>query len=116
MKHDGTQPQYLVSKVSAAELLTKNDLHAFKEDLLRSIFAMLQTGAYKGPKKWLKSEDVKKLLGISGGTLHTLRNNGTIPFSRVGRIIFYDVEEIHRLLSTNGKKEWQQNGDAAKKR
>jgi excisionase family DNA binding protein len=109
MKHDGNQPEYLVSKISAAELLTKSDLHAFKEDLLRSIFAMLQTGAYKGPKKWLKTEEVKKLLNISPGTLHKLRHNGTIPYTKIGNLCFYDIEEIHRLLnSSTTKQPWEQ--------
>jgi hypothetical protein len=109
MKHDLTPTHALNVTVSGVQLLTKDDLHLFKDDLLRSIFAMLQAGAYKGPKKWLKSHEVIKLLGISPGTLHTLRHNGTIPSTKVDRIVFYDIEEIHRLLNNSTTKQpWEQ--------
>jgi hypothetical protein len=38
------------------------------------------------------------MLKISTGTLHTLRSNGKIPFTRVGGLIFYDATEIDRVL------------------
>jgi hypothetical protein len=109
MKHDLTPTPALNVTVSGVQLLTKDDLHQFKEDLLRSIFGMLQAGTYKGPQKWLKSHEVRKLLGISSGTLQTFRNNGTIPFSRIGGLTFYDAEEITRLLGdATEKKPWGQ--------
>jgi Helix-turn-helix domain len=109
MKHDLTPTPALNVTVSGVQLLTKDDLHQFKEDLPRSIYAMLQAGAYKGPKKWLKSHEVIKLLGISPGTLHTLRSKGTIPATKIGNIMFYDIEEIHRLLnSSTTKQPWEQ--------
>lgn len=104
MKNDLTPTPALNVTVSGVQLLTKNDLDHFKEDLLRSIYAMLQAGAYKGPKKWLKSHEVMKLLSISSGTLHSFRHNGTIPYTKIGGLTYYDAEEIHRLLNgTNDK-------------
>jgi len=38
------------------------------------------------------------LLKISPGTLHSLRNNGKIPFTRIGGLIYYDAAEIDRVL------------------
>ena len=94
--------------ISGVPLLTKQDLLQFKEDLLRSIFAMLQSGTYKGLKKWLKSEEVRKLLNISPGTLQRLRSNGTLPYTRIGGILYYDVEDIHRLLNgTQPPNRWE---------
>ena len=52
-------------------------------------------------KKWLKSKEVRNMLGISPGTLQTLRINGTIPYSKVGGVIYYDNDEIQRILYAN---------------
>jgi hypothetical protein len=52
-------------------------------------------------KKWLKSSEVKKLLGISTGTLENLRVNGSLSYSKVGGIIFYDYREIVKLIERN---------------
>lgn len=51
-----------------------------------------------GPKKWLKSYQVKNLLKTSDNTLQTLRDNGTIPFTKVGGILYYNNEDINRVL------------------
>ena len=52
-------------------------------------------------KKWLKSTEVRKLLGISPGTLQNLRINGTLPYSKIGGVIYYDHEEIQNILAQN---------------
>lgn len=61
------------------------------------------TSESKGPLKTLKSHQVERILGISSGTLQTLRNNGTIPFTKIGGICYYDEHEIRRLLSSGFK-------------
>jgi hypothetical protein len=38
-----------------------------------------------------------RMLKISPGTLHTLRSNGKIPYTRIGGLIFYDAAEIKRF-------------------
>nr|WP_236638788.1 helix-turn-helix domain-containing protein [Leeuwenhoekiella aestuarii] len=40
-------------------------------------------------------------LQISPGTLQNLRINGTIPFTKVGGIIYYDAQEIQQLMEAN---------------
>ncbi|RXG11180.1 hypothetical protein DSM03_1291, partial [Leeuwenhoekiella aestuarii] len=37
----------------------------------------------------------------SPGTLQNLRINGTIPFTKVGGIIYYDAQEIQQLMEAN---------------
>jgi len=44
---------------------------------------------------------VKKLLGISPGTLQNLRINGTLPFTKIGGVILYDYEDIQKMLSNH---------------
>lgn len=40
-------------------------------------------------------------LDISPGTLQNFRINETIPFSKLGGIIYYDEEEINEILLKN---------------
>jgi hypothetical protein len=51
--------------------------------------------------KWLRSKDVRAMLGISDSTLQTLRINGTIPAYRLGASWYYQEEEILHALETN---------------
>jgi hypothetical protein len=83
------------------QLLTVGDLEVFKTNLIEEIKKLLQEAASSPSKKWLKSSEVKKLLGISTGTLHNLRINGSLSYSKVGGIIFYDYSEIVKLLESN---------------
>jgi len=41
------------------------------------------------------------MLGISPGTLQNMRINGTIPFTKMGGILFYDSEDIRKILEDN---------------
>jgi hypothetical protein len=68
--------------------------------LLMDIRMMLEGHLNKPPKRWLKSHEVKKILGISPGTLQSLRDTGKIPFKKVGGLIYYDASEIDTLLGT----------------
>lgn len=85
------------------QIITKDDLEDFREQLLSDIQDLLSK-RHEEPKKWLKSYQVKNLLKISGGTLHTLRSNGTLKFTRIGHIIYYNYEDIMQLLEVNKKK------------
>jgi hypothetical protein len=79
------------------EIITKEDLREFKNELLTEIRQLMQPGQCQS-KKWLKSNEVRKLLNISPGTLQNLRINGTLSFSRIGNIIYYKQEDINMLL------------------
>ena len=49
----------------------------------------------------LDGQDVMMRLHISPRTLQTLRSNGTIPYTRIGRKIYYFRHDIERLLKDN---------------
>jgi hypothetical protein len=51
--------------------------------------------------RWLRSRDVREMLGISDSTLQTLRINGTIPAYRLGSSWFYKEAEIILALESN---------------
>lgn len=52
-------------------------------------------------KLWLKSGEVRNLMNISLGTLQTLRNNGTLRYSKVGGIIYYQFNDIQNMMSNS---------------
>lgn len=70
------------------ELLTLTDLKDFKAELLLEVKKLLKENNGEPVKKWLKSHEVRKLLGISPGTLQNLRVNGTLPFTKIGGVIY----------------------------
>ena len=50
---------------------------------------------------WLDGQDVIQSLHICKRTLHTMRKNGTLPYSRFGRKLFYKRSDIQRILQDN---------------
>ena len=57
--------------------------------------------------RWLRSKDVRKMLGISDSTLQTMRINGSISSYKLGSSWFYREEEIVSALEAGrtGRKE-----------
>ncbi len=78
------------------QVLTIEDLEKFRLQLLTDIENLLNT---KRPKKWLKTNEVMELLGMSEVTLQTLRNKGLIPFKKLGGTIYYNAEELDEFLT-----------------
>ena len=84
------------------ELITREDLREFKNELLNELKQIMQPGQGQS-KKWLKSSEVRKMLNISPGTLQNLRINGTLRFTRIGSIMYYKLEDINKILEGNGR-------------
>lgn len=82
-------------------IITTDDLRDFKRELLDDIKKILTKQASGTLKKYLKSSEVMELLQISPGTLQNLRINGTLPFSKMGGIIYYDSEDIQKVMLKN---------------
>jgi hypothetical protein len=89
-------------------IVTLDDLQAFKSEIFdqldkvkSEILMNITTPPAEQEVSLLKSYQVQKLLGISAGTLQTLRVNGTIPYSKVGGVIFYDKQDIMKILEDN---------------
>ena len=60
----------------AIEVITREDLNEFRSLLLNDLKEIIQPKSQQ-IKQWLKSNEVRKLLNISPGTLQNLRINGT---------------------------------------
>lgn len=81
--------------------ITTEDFYEFKKELLEGLKEILLNHSGFSTKKWLRSQEVLDLLGISPGTLQNLRINGTIPYSRINGVLYYDYEEILHVLEQN---------------
>lgn len=79
-------------------ILENEEFIRFKEELLSELRG-LKTSATQ--TVWLRSKDVRKMLGISDSTLQTLRVNGTIPSYKLGSSWFYKYAEITNALESN---------------
>ena len=82
----------------AIAIITKEDLHQFKIELLESIENLLK-GKKTEEKLWLRTSEVRKLLNISSGTLQNLRIKGTLSYSKIGGVLFYNYKDIEKLLT-----------------
>jgi hypothetical protein len=87
----------------AVELITKEDLQKFKHELFTELKQQLQ-GHNPDQKEWLKSYEVRQMLGISRGTLQNLRTNGTLNATRIGGLMFYSYQDIAKLMEGQNKR------------
>jgi hypothetical protein len=84
----------------AIEIVTREDLNEFRSLLLNDLKEIIQTKTQL-TKQWLKSNEVRKLLNISTGTLQNLRINGTLTYSKIGGTIYYANHDIEKVLEQN---------------
>ena len=68
-------------------------------ELLDDIKTILSKQTSGTLKRYLKSAEVMEMLQISPGTLQNLRINGTLPYSKMGGIIYYDSEDIQKVMN-----------------
>ncbi|MBB6126376.1 helix-turn-helix domain-containing protein [Mucilaginibacter lappiensis] len=88
--------------MTAIDLITKEDLRQFKNEMLTEMKHLLKPGQGQS-KQWLKSYEVRKLLNISPGTLQNLRINGTLRYTKIGGLLYYKLEDIQALLEGGSK-------------
>ncbi|WP_183562916.1 helix-turn-helix domain-containing protein [Mucilaginibacter sp. SP1R1] len=81
----------------SVELITKEDLETFRQALLNDIKYLLDKKDQQ-VKEWLKPAEVRKLLGISAGTLLTLRATGKLHYSKIGGTYYYCYQDIQNML------------------
>ena len=78
-------------------LLSKEELDSFKEELISQL---KKNQNLESQSSWMRSKNVRKLLGISDSTLQTFRINGTIPSYKLGTSWFYKYDEIVAALES----------------
>ena len=84
----------------SVEVVTMDDLRAFRNDMLNDIKALLSKSKPE-TKEWMKAGEVKKLLNISSGTLLTLRATSKLQYSKIGGTYYYRHDEIQKMLTAS---------------
>jgi hypothetical protein len=91
----------------AQEIITLEDLQNFRLQLLEDLKLLMQQSV-QPKKEWVKSSEVRRMLGISHGTLQNLRINGSLPHQKIGGIFYYKCADVTSLL--NGHSSTNKNG------
>jgi len=80
-------------------LITKEEYHSLSEKL-NNIIELLNSKNRLNPlsETWLDISDVCLLLKISKRTLQAYRDNGILPFSKVGGKIYFKSSDIEEYL------------------
>lgn len=89
-----------------ANIITTDDLREFKIELLAELKEMLFSQSSRinpEQKKYLRSSEVTELLGISTSTLQHLRIQKILPYTKMGSTIFYDWQDVIKILEQNKK-------------
>lgn len=89
--------------MTTLDLITREDLDAFKRELYDKLDQLNITNEQSLEKKWLRSSEVRKLLKISAGTLQNLRIKGVLKYEKLGGIFYYAQSEIEQLLGEIGR-------------
>jgi hypothetical protein len=84
----------------AAEIITKEDLQQFRIQLLADLKDIILPSRQTSPKPWLKSSEVKKLLGVGDSKLQMLRTSGRLASSKLGGVRYFKFEDIKKMLES----------------
>lgn len=82
----------------AATIITPEDLKTFKLELLEAIQKLFNQ-KYPSPiRRWLKSHEVRRILTISPAKLQKLRDEGTLPYTKIGQSFSTITMTLRRCL------------------
>ena len=79
------------------ELLTKADLQQLKSDILEEIRLLLTDS--NNVNEWLKTAEVKQILGCSTGTLQNLRIQGKLKYTKLNGTVYYNRKDVMELFN-----------------
>lgn len=73
---------------------------AFKE-IKAQLLVLKQTRAEQFKQNWIEGQEVMLALKISKRTLQSLRDAGTLPYSRINGKFYYKIADLEKLLESN---------------
>lgn len=81
------------------EIITLKEFQKFEKQVFDELQELKDLVSNRGlNRKWIKSSDIKVLLGVSHGKLQAMRDNREIPYSVIGGTIFYNIDEVNNAL------------------
>ena len=87
----------------ATTIITPDDLENFRKKLLADIQNLPPKKDVSRADRWLRSDEVLKILKISLGTLQHLRRTGVLPYTKIGNVVYYDAEDIEKMMLKSKK-------------
>ena len=70
------------------------------ERLQNLLWSIEQQVRDRKPTEWIGTDDVCKMLGIGRRTVHSLRESGRLPFSKLEHKIYYRAEDVYCLMNS----------------
>ena len=52
-------------------------------------------------KRWLRTKETLEYLGISASQLESLKARNLLPYTKLGGVVYYDIEDIDRIMEEN---------------
>ena len=86
----------------ADTIATLSDLMQMKAEILEALEEYKQANSIQ--KKWVRGPEARDMLSISSAKLQDMRIKGDIPYTKIGSIYYYPVQEIENVLEKNLKK------------
>lgn len=68
------------------------------ESFAAQVKALMDEHVDRGSKKWIPTREACRLLGTSVRTLQTYRDNGTLPYARIGHKVFFRPADLQRII------------------
>lgn len=76
---------------------------------IKDIKSAVRENPLKPNKNFITNYEFIELMGISKRTAQTWRDEGVIAFSQIGSKIYYQMDDIKKLLETNYFKTFKNN-------
>lgn len=80
------------------DLPTVAELYELEERLYNRILSVIESSK---PKAWVRTPELKKILGITDSTAQYLRNTGALPCSKIRGTYYYKYDDVMDLLERN---------------
>jgi len=80
------------------DLPTVAELYDLEERLYNRILSLLESSK---PKTWVRTPELKKILGVTDSTAQYLRNTGALPCSKIRGTYYYKYDDVMDLLERN---------------
>lgn len=87
-----------------AELLNIANLTQDVREIRETLRYLSMSSLNQLKDEWVDGQVVMQTLHISQRTLQSLRDNGTLPYSRINGKFYYKVSDIRELLESNYSK------------
>ncbi|MFD2035371.1 helix-turn-helix domain-containing protein [Belliella marina] len=79
------------------EMITRQDLEELRRQLLDDLQKLMKPKE-KEHKDWVKSDEVRRMLKISPGSLQNLRIRGLLNPKKIGGTYYYQTKEVENLF------------------